>query len=81
MISEETEALYVELKERAEAATSSYSASSDFSKYNYSVLVAKNQEKIRSRYLDHEFSFTDISHGYWGAVLKKNYLWLLPLFR
>ena len=80
LIYEKTEAFYVEFNERAEAATSSYSASGDFSQYIYSVLVAKNQKKIWSRCLVHEFSFTDISHGYWGAILKKKYLWLLPLF-
>ena len=57
------ESLYVELNQRAEAAISSYSAPGDFSQYNYSVLVAKNQKKIRSRCLVHEFSFTDINHG------------------
>ena len=64
LISEKTEALYVELNERAEAATSSYSAPGDFSQYTYSVFVAKNQKKIQSRCLVHEFSFTDINHGY-----------------
>ena len=63
LISEKTEALYVELNERAEVATSIYSAPGDFSQYIYSVLVGKNQKKIRSRCLIHEFSFTDISHG------------------
>ena len=63
LISEKMEALYVELNERVEAATSSYSAPGDFSQYIYSVLVAKNQKKIRSRCLVHEFSFTDINHG------------------
>ena len=46
LISEKMEALYVELNERVEAATSSYSAPGDFSQYIYSVLVAKNQKKI-----------------------------------
>ena len=64
LISEKTEAFYVEINERVEAATSSYSAPGDFSQYIYSVLVAKNQKKIRSRCLVHEFSFTDINHGY-----------------
>ena len=64
LISEKTEALYVEFNERVEAATSSYSEPGDFSQYIYSVLVAKNQKKIRSRCLVHEFSFTDINHGY-----------------
>ena len=39
--SEETEALHAELNERAEAATSSYSAAVDFLQYIYLVLVAK----------------------------------------
>ena len=60
VISEKIEALYVELNERPEAATTSYSALSDFSQYIYSALVAKNQKKIRSRCLGHEFPFTDV---------------------
>ena len=47
----------------------------DFLQYIYSVLVAKNHQKIRSRYLVHEFSypdfFNDINYGYGGAILKK----------
>ena len=46
LISEKTKVFYVELNERAEAATSSYSATGDFSQYIYSVLVAENQKKI-----------------------------------
>ena len=45
LISEKTEAFYVELNKRAEAATSSYSAPGDFSQHIYSVLVAKNKKK------------------------------------
>ena len=63
LISDKTEAFYVELNEKAEAATSSYSAPDYFSQYVYSVLVAKNQKKIRSRCLVYEFSFRDINHG------------------
>ena len=37
LISEETEALYAELNERMESATSSYSATTDFLQYIYSV--------------------------------------------
>ena len=59
-ISEKTEPLYAELNERMEAATSSYSATCKFLQYIYSVLVAKNHQKIRSRCLVHEFSFKDI---------------------
>ena len=55
LISEKTEAFYVELNERLEAATSSYSAQGDFSQYIYSALVAENQKKIQSRCLVHEF--------------------------
>ena len=64
LIPEKTEALYVELNKRTETATSNYSAPGDWSHYIYSVLVAKNQKKIQSRCLVHEFSFTDINHGY-----------------
>ena len=60
LISGKTEVLYAELNERAEAATSSYSAIGDFLQYINSVLVAKNHQKIRSRCLVHEFSFTYI---------------------
>ena len=60
LVSEKTEALYAELNERVEAATSSYSATGEFLQYIYSVLVAKNHQKIRSRCLVHEFSFIDI---------------------
>ena len=79
LISEKTEAFYVELNEIVEAATSSYSAPGDIIQYFYSVLVAKNQKKIRIRCSVHEFFFTDINYGYWAAILKKNCLWLLPL--
>ena len=41
------------------------------------MLVAKNHQKIRSRYLVHEFSypdfFNDINYGYRGAILKKHF--------
>ena len=46
LISEKTEALYVELNKRVEATTTNYSAPADFSQYTYSVLVAKNQKNI-----------------------------------
>ena len=56
----EKKVLYAKLNERAEAATSSYSAATDFLQYIYSALVAKNHQKVRSRCLVHVFSFTDI---------------------
>ena len=46
LISEKTEVLHAKLNERAEAATSSYSVTTDFFQYIYSVLVAKNPQKI-----------------------------------
>ena len=46
LASEKTEALYGELNDRVEAATSSYSATGKFLQYIYSVLVAKNHQKI-----------------------------------
>ena len=67
-----------------EAATSSYSATGKFLQYIYSMLVAKNHQKIQSRCLVQEFSFTDISndisHDYKAALLKKNSLRLLSFY-
>ena len=67
-----------------EEATSSYSATGEFLQDTYSMLVDKNHQKIRSRCLAHEFSFTDffndINHGYKAALLKKNFLWLLSIY-
>ena len=54
LVSEKTEDLYAERVERVEAATSSYSATGKFLQYIYSVLVAKNHQKIRVRCLVHE---------------------------
>ena len=48
LISEKTEALYAELNEKVEAAISRYSATDNFLQYIYAVLLAKNQQKIRS---------------------------------
>ena len=53
LVSEKMEALYAELNERVEAATSIYSASGKFLQDIYSVLVAKNHQKIQSRCLVH----------------------------
>ena len=44
LISERTEALYAELNEKAEAATSSYSATGNFLQYICSVLVVNNHQ-------------------------------------
>ena len=78
------EALYAELNERAKAATNRYSATGNFLQYIYSLLVAKNNQRIQSRCLIHECSFTDIFnviiHGYRAAILKKNSLQLLPFY-
>ena len=60
LISEKTEALCAKFNERAEAATSSYSATGDFLKYIHSVLFAKNHQEIQVKCLVHEFSFTDV---------------------
>ena len=71
-------------------ATSSYSATDEFSQHIYSVLVAKNDQKIRSRCLVHEFFFTGIvlkilimvtEQLYWRKTLcgcfRFIWLWLL----
>ena len=57
LISEKPEALYAKLNKRPEAATKTYSTTGDFLQYLYSVLVAKNYQKIRSKCLVHEFFF------------------------
>ena len=46
LVFERTEALYAEFNKRVEAATSNYSAIGEFLQYIYSVLVAKNCQKI-----------------------------------
>ena len=48
--------------------------------------LTDNHQNIRSKCLVREFSLADhefindINHGYRGAVLKKNLLWLLPFY-
>ena len=72
LISEE-KALCAELNERAEAATSSYSATGDFLQYIYPFTLC-----LRLRIIRHNFN--DINHGYGAAVSKKNSLWMLPFY-
>ena len=49
LVSKKTEPLYGEPNERVEAATSSYSVTSEFLQYIYSLPVAKNYQKMRSK--------------------------------
>ena len=74
LVSEKMKALFAELNQRVEAAASRYSATGELN----------NHQKITSRCLAHEYSFTyifnDINHGYKAALLKKNYLWLLSIY-
>ena len=83
LLSEETEALHAKLSKRPETASSSYSAAVNFLQYIYSVLVAKNHYKVRSKRLVHEFSFkyifNNINHEYSAAILKKSSLWSFRL--
>ena len=60
LISKKAEVLYIELNERAKAATGRYSGTSDSLQHIYSVPVSKNHRNIQSGCLVHEFSFTDI---------------------
>ena len=60
LISEKTEVLNADFNKRVEAATGKYSVTRGSLQYFYSVLVTKNRRNIRSTYLVHEFSFTDI---------------------
>ena len=84
LISEKAEALHVEINERVETTTSSYSATGDFLQYFYSAFAVKNHQKIWSRYLIHEFHsqifLNNISHGFRAGILKKNILWLLSFY-
>ena len=50
------EILYAKRNERVETATSSYTATDELLQYIYSIVVAKNHQKIQ---LLHEFSFPD----------------------
>ena len=49
LVSEKTEALNAEPNDRVEAAISRYSATGKFLQYIYSMPVAKNHQKMRSR--------------------------------
>ena len=86
LLFQKTEALHANPNKRVgtRATTSNYSAVGDFLQYIYIAPVAKNHQMIRSGCLVHEISFTNIfltiNHGYKGAILKKNYPWLLPFF-
>ena len=60
LISQKTEVLNADFNKRAEATTGKYSVTGGSLQYFYSVLVTKNRRNIRSIYLVHEFSFTDI---------------------
>ena len=54
-----------------------------YAELNKSAEVANNHQKIRSRFmnlLSQILLFKDINHGYRAAILKKNYLWLLPFY-
>ena len=57
------------------AAISGYSATGKFLQYIFSVLVAKNHHKIQSKFLVHEFSFTDIFLNY--GLYRRGFLLLL----
>ena len=80
LISEKTEALYKKLNERAEAATSSYSATGHV--YNIFILclwltiIRTSDQGVYFMNFFSEIFFNDINHGYRAAILKENSLWL-----
>ena len=84
LLSVKTEALFAELNKKVEAATSSYSATSDF--YNIFILflwlgiIRRSNESVYFMNFPLQIFFNDINHGYRAATLKKNYLWLLPFY-
>ena len=61
LISGKIEALYAELNERLESATSSYFVTDNFLQFIYSVLVTKNHQKFMS--CPSQIFFNDINHG------------------
>ena len=87
LISEKTEALYVELNERAAAAISSYSAPDDFSQHTYSVfwLRIKRKSKVFSSWIFlHKYFLTILimvnEQLYWRKIICGCFricLWLL----
>ena len=90
LISKKVEFSWAELKERVEAASSSYSTTGNFLQCIYSVLVAKNHQKFRSTCLVHKFFLTGvlltilivvIGQLYWRQILCGCFrsLWLWPL--
>ena len=84
LISEKAQALYVQLNERAEAATSSYFTTCDF--YNMFILclwlriIRRSGLGFRFMNFPSQMFFNDINHGYRAAILKKNTLWLIPFY-
>ena len=78
LLSEKKEALYAELNKKLDAAISYSVTGGFFLPYIYSALVARNHQKIQSRCLINEFSFTNIfsniNHGNRAAIMKKNFL-------
>ena len=77
------EALYAEFNKRAEAAISSYSVTSVF--YIICILclwlriIRTSRQGIWFMNFPSQI-FNDTNHGYRAAILKKNYLWLLPFY-
>ena len=84
LVSEKLKVLYVELKERTEAATGSYSVTGNSLQYIYFVSVSKNDWNIWWRCLFMNFPwqifFNNINHGYREAILKKSSLWQLLFY-
>ena len=84
LISEKMEALYPELNERAEAATSIYSATGDF--YNIFILclwlgiIRRSFLGVQFMNFPSQMFFNAINHDYRAVILKKKPLWLLLFY-
>ena len=81
LFSKKTEALHAELKERAEAATSSYSAVVHFLQYIYCGLwlriIRRSDQCVQFICFPSMIFFNNINHGYRAAIMKKSSFWLL----
>ena len=83
LISEKIESLVSKAYQKS-GSSQQYLSATDDSQPCYCVLAAMTHQKFQSKFLVHEFPFTDIfsdiNHDYRAAILNRNSLWLLSFF-
>ena len=84
LISEKLEVLYAELSKRVEAATSNYLQQAIFCNIFILCLqlriIRRSDQSVQFINFPSQIFFNDINRGCRAAILKKNYLWLLPFY-